>query len=95
MSKKVVDLSDTLALHLQRLHLGEIMVVCDDIRDDRLLIGMVYADICREDSVLSYFTRRYGDAEAVRAGRLLPSGSRSLVIPRCCSARLKAFCRLW
>ncbi len=47
------------ALHLQRLHLGEIMVVCDDISDDRLLIGMVYADICRKDSVLSYFMMRY------------------------------------
>lgn len=25
------------------------MVVCDDVSDDGLLIGMVYADICKKD----------------------------------------------
>lgn len=53
---RVTYLSDTLALHLQSLHLGEIMVVCDDVSDDRLLIGMVNADICEQDQMLmEYF----------------------------------------
>lgn len=32
------------------------MVVCDDVSDDRLLIGMVNADICKQDQMLmEYF----------------------------------------
>ncbi len=40
------DLSDTFALHLQSFHLGEVVIIRHHVGDDRLLIGMVHADIC-------------------------------------------------
>ena len=36
-------LSDAFPLHLQGLHLGEVVVVRDHVGDDRLLVGVVHA----------------------------------------------------
>ena len=42
-------LSDAFPLHLQGLHLGEVVVVRDHVGDDRLLVRVVHADVCTHD----------------------------------------------
>ncbi len=42
----VGHLSNSLPFHLQRLHLGEVVVVGHHIGDDGLLIRVVHTDVC-------------------------------------------------
>lgn len=42
----VSHLPNTFAFHFQRLHLGEVVIVSDNVGDDGLFIRMVDADIC-------------------------------------------------
>lgn len=40
------DLSDAFALHLQSLHLREVVIIGHHVGDHRLFIGLVHADVC-------------------------------------------------
>lgn len=44
------DLADPLALHGLLLHLTEVVVVRDHVRDDRLLVGVVDGDVWRANN---------------------------------------------